>query len=156
MLRRRLAASMMACVVFGAPGGGVKVCGRAARIGLWLAPLHRTGIPKAARRKCHLSNLDDASFTRTPCLAMARRGPCTCRLPADDHFGPATEIREYSFFHNPRMTVGVKEDRVVVEMCNHGDASCSDGSSPAPLVVGPRDADWGMFVVLGCSVVLST
>ena len=54
-----------------------------------------------------------------------------------DPFGPKTEIREYSFFNNTRMSAAVRDDKVVVEMCEPGAAGCSDGTSPAPIQVRP-------------------
>ncbi|KAG2499431.1 hypothetical protein HYH03_002378 [Edaphochlamys debaryana] len=51
-----------------------------------------------------------------------------------EYFGPRTEIREYSFFNNSRMTPAVRDDRVIVELCAVGSPGCSDGSAPAPIV----------------------
>lgn len=57
----------------------------------------------------------------------------------EDFYGPRTEIREYSFFNNSKMTPRVRDDRVVVELCASGTAECSDGREPAKLQVGhPR------------------
>ncbi|GFR44270.1 hypothetical protein Agub_g5475 [Astrephomene gubernaculifera] len=53
---------------------------------------------------------------------------------AEDHFGPATEIREYSFFNNSRMSPRVRNDRVVVELCASGSVDCSDGKQPAKIL----------------------
>jgi hypothetical protein len=64
----------------------------------------------------------------------------TLRSPArnlpEDHYGPPTEIREYSFFNNSKMTPRVRDDRVVVELCEPGTADCSDGREPAKMQVG--------------------
>lgn len=58
----------------------------------------------------------------------------------EEHYGPSTEFREYSFFNNSRMTPAVRDDRVVVEVCDTaGAAGCSDGSKPAQLVVSSED-----------------
>ncbi|KXZ45924.1 hypothetical protein GPECTOR_49g508 [Gonium pectorale] len=52
----------------------------------------------------------------------------------EDIYGPKTEIREYSFFNNSRMSDAVRADRVVVELCKAGTPDCSDGKEPAKLL----------------------
>ncbi|PNW73352.1 hypothetical protein CHLRE_14g629000v5 [Chlamydomonas reinhardtii] len=67
----------------------------------------------------HLLDLENGMFRKFP----------------EEHYGPSTEFREYSFFNNSRMTPAVRDDRVVVEVCDTaGAAGCSDGSKPAQLV----------------------
>lgn len=46
-------------------------------------------------------------------------------------FGPRVHFREHTFLDNPRLPAAVRDDKVVVEMCQDGD--CSDGTSPASL-----------------------
>ncbi|GLC76877.1 hypothetical protein PLESTF_001850700 [Pleodorina starrii] len=53
----------------------------------------------------------------------------------EEHYGPRSEIREYSFFNNSAMTPRVRDDRVVVELCAPGAAECSDGREPAKLQI---------------------
>ncbi|GLI67694.1 hypothetical protein VaNZ11_011960 [Volvox africanus] len=90
----------------------------------WWAP-HAGRIPGATFKlpfQCpldHVLDLENGVFKTLP----------------DDHYGPRTEIREYTFFNNSKMTPRVRDDRVVVELCSPGAADCSDGREPAKLQI---------------------